>query len=903
MSALRSLSDGLRSLFRREQVNRELDEELKGFLEMAAEEKVKQGMNRKDALRAVRLESGNLEVTKETVRSAGWEFVLETCCQDLRYAFRTLRKSPGFTATAIFTLALGIGANTAIFQLLDDVRLRSLPVSAPQSLALVEIKGGNHGFGVSNRDTNLTYPLFEQIRAHQKAFSGVFAWSGSDEVAVGQGSQQRKARVLWLTGNTFAVLGVPPIKGRLFTDQDDRPDCGIQGVVISYGFWQSEFGGRDSAIGSKLLIQGHPAEVLGVTPPDFFGFEVGSNFDLAEPFCSVTAFRPAASVLARRDLFWLTVMGRLKPGWSTEQASAHLDAISPGLFEATEPSAYSTKSQNTYRAFRLAAYPAANGLSDLRETYDASLLLLLGITGLVLLIACANLTNLMLVRAGAREREMSVRLACGASRWRLVRQLLTEGLLLAAGGAFLGLYLARIFGRSILWLLSTERNVLELNLALDWRALLFTASIAVTTCLVFGLAPAFRSSRAEPGDALKSGSRGVTTGLERFSFQRILVVSQIAVSLVLLVGALLFVRSFCNLTTFDPGFREKDILLAFINLEPMHLTDIEQYPTVIRDLLAQIRSLPGVESAATSTHVPLDGSSWTLGLQIDSREGWSKFTWVSPGYFETMQIALLTGRDFNDRDTQASPHVAIVNEAFVQKYLNGANPIGRTFRSVVEPGYPSTDYEIVGVVKNTKYAGLREETPPESFGAASQFPAFGPWFSIFLRSSSPPSVVFSALRAKINELNPEIRSDFSVFRKDIENRLIRERMMALLSGFFGALAGLLTMIGLYGVISYIVVTRQNEIGVRMALGASRGNIVGMVLRQTVVLLALGTALGAASAVAVTRGVSSLLFGLQPDDPASFIGASILLIAVALIASFLPARRASRVDPMVALRYE
>ena len=262
---------------------------------------------------------------------------------------------------------------------------------------------------------------------------------------------------------------------------------------------------------------------------------------------------------------------------------------------------------------------------------------------------------------------------------------------------------------------------------MDWRALLFTASIAVTTCLVFGLAPAFRSSRAEPGDALKSGSRGVTTGLERFSFQRILVVSQIAVSLVLLVGALLFVRSFCNLTTFDPGFREKDILLAFINLEPMHLTDIEQYPTVIRDLLAQIRSLPGVESAATSTHVPLDGSSWTLGLQIDSREGWSKFTWVSPGYFETMQIALLTGRDFNDRDTQASPHVAIVNEAFVQKYLNGANPIGRTFRSVVEPGYPSTDYEIVGVVKNTKYAGLREETPPESFGAVASWCGAFPW--------------------------------------------------------------------------------------------------------------------------------------------------------------------------------
>jgi len=903
MSLFRNFAAGLRSLFRKNQVDREFDEELGAYLEMEAAEKMRQGVSRQDALREVRLERGSLEGSKEVVRSGGWEFFVETCWQDLRYAFRTLRRSAGFTATGILTLALGIGANTAIFQLLDAVRLQSLPVSAPQSLALVEIKGGNHGFGISNRDTNLTYPLFEQLRAHQEAFSGVFAWSGGDEVAVGQGSQQRRARVLWLTGNTFAVLGVPPIRGRLFTDEDDRRDCSIQGVVISYGFWQSEFGGRDSAIGSKLLIQGHPAEVLGVTPPDFFGLEVGNNFDLAEPFCSVTAFRPAASVLARRDLFWLTVMGRLKPGWSTDQASVQLDAISPGLFEATEPDGYSTKSQGAYRAFRLAAYPAANGLSDLRKTYDASLLLLFGITGLVLLIACANLANLMLVRAGTREREMAVRLACGASRWRLVRQLLTEGLLLAAGGAFLGLYLATIFGRSILWLLSTERNVLELNLALDWRVLLFTASIAVMTCLVFSLVPAFRSSRAKPGDALKSGSRGVTAGLERFSFQRVLVVSQIAISAVLLVGALLFVRSFRNLTTFDPGFREKGILLAFVNLEPMRLADVDQYPAVIRDLLAQVRSLPQVESAATSTHVPLDGSSWTLGLQIDGSEGWSKFTWVSPGYFETMQIALLTGRDFNDRDTQTSPHVAVVNEAFARTYLGGAHPIGKTFRSVAEPGYPSTEYEIVGVVRNTKYAGLREETPPECFGAASQFPAFGPWVSIFLRSSSPPSAVFSVLRAKLNEVNPEIRSHFSVFRKDIEGRLVRERMMALLSGFFGALAGLLTMIGLYGVISYVVLNRRNEIGVRMALGASRVDIIGMVLRQTILLLALGTVLGIALALAATRGAGSLLFGLRPHDPLTFAAAGVLLIGVALIASFVPALRASRVDPMEALRYE
>ena len=893
----------LQNLFRRNRNAQQLNDEFQFHLEQQIAEYLAAGMSPEEARYAALRSFGNSTLLKEETREA-WGWVrAEQMAQDLRHAFRTLRRSAGFTATGILTLALGIGANTAIFQLLDAVRLRSLPVSAPQSLVLVEIKGGNHGFGISDRDTNLTYPLFEQLRAHQEAFSGVFAWSGSDEVAVGQGSQQRRARVLWLTGNTFAVLGVPPIRGRLFTDEDDRRDCGIQGVVISYGFWQSEFGGRDSAIGSKLLIQGHPAEVLGVTPPDFFGLEVGNNFDLAEPFCSVTAFRPATSVLARRDLFWLTAMGRLKPGWSTDQASVQLDAISPGLFEATEPDGYSTKSQSIYRAFRLAAYPAANGLSDLRKTYDASLLLLLGITGLVLLIACANLANLMLVRAGTREREIAVRLACGASRWRLVRQLLTEGLLLAAGGTFLGLYLATIFGRNILWLLSTERNVLELNLALDWRVLLFTASIAVTTCLVFSLVPAFRSSRAKPADALKSGSRGVTTGREHFSFQRMLVVSQIAISVVLLVGALLFMRSFRNLTTFDPGFREKDMLLAFINLEPMHLADVEQYPAVIRDLLTQVRSLPQVKSAATSTHVPLDGSSWTLGLQIGGHEGWSKFTWVSPGYFETMQIALLTGRDFNDRDTQTSPHVAVVNEAFARKYLGGVHPIGNTFRSVAEPGYPSTEYEIVGVVKNTKYAGLREETPPESFGAASQFPAYGPWVSIFLRSSSPPSAVFSVLRTKLNELNPEIRSHFSVFRKDIENRLVRERMMALLSGFFGALAGLLTMIGLYGVISYVVVNRRNEIGVRMALGASRVSIVGMVLWQTILLVALGTVLGIALALAATRGAGSLLFGLQPHDPLSLIGASVLVTAVALLAAFLPARRASRVDPMVALRYE
>jgi len=889
-------------MLRRSRMESEMDAELRFHMEAYAEDLMRSGVPRQEAMRRARLEFGGIEGTKEECREARGVSFIETLVQDVRYALRILRKSPGFTATAILTLALGIGANTAIFQLLDAVRLRSLPVPSPSELAQIEIRGGNRGFGISRSRDDLTYPLWEQIRSHQEAFSGVFAWSGSDEIPLGQGSQAKRARGLFVSGETFTALGVPPLRGRLFTAEDDRPGCGLPGAVISYAFWQSEFGGLDSAIGSKILIDGHPVEVLGVTPPNFFGLDVGTNFDVAVPFCSVTAFRPEDSVLTRRDFFWLTVMGRLKPGWSIDSASAQLDAISPGLFEMTVPDGYNTKSQSSYRALRLAAYPAGSGVSWLREKYDASLWLLLGITGLVLLIACANLANLMLVRAGKREREVAVRLALGASRRRLILQLLTEGLVLAVGGGVAGIFLARAFGRSIVWLLSTDRNLLELDLALDWRVLAFTAAIAMVTCALFGLVPAFRSSRSEPADALKSGSRWITAGRERFSFQRILVVLQIAVSLVLLAGALLFVRSFRNLATLDPGFREKNILLAFINLKPMHLPNAEQYQPVADDLLEQIRSVPQVESTATSTHVPLDGSSWTLGIHIKDLETWSKFTWVSLGYFQTMQVPLLAGRDFNDQDTRTSPRVAIVNEAFVRKYLGGANPIGMTMRTVAEPDYPSEVYEIIGVVKGTKYATLRDEIPPESYGVVSQFPG-GHWMSVFVRTTSPPAAVISALREKISQVNPEIRVEFRVFQKDIENGLIRERMMATLSGFFGVLAALLTAIGLYGVISYIVSMRRNEIGIRVALGASRGNVVGIILRQTLVLLALGVTIGVVLALAATQSVSSLLFGLRPNDPFTFAGASLLLTAVALIASFVPAHRASRVDPMVALRYE
>jgi predicted permease len=835
-----------------------------------------------------------------------WQSGAESLLQDFRFALRTLRKSAGFTLTAVLTLALGIGANTAIFQLVDAVRLRSLPVADPATLAAVRVQSGTRGFGITvgdDYDTMLSYPMWEQIRLHQQSFSSVFAWAQTGWISLGEGAQERRAQILWVSGEMFSVLGVPPVRGRVFTEKDDQPNCGLPGVVISYALWQSEFGGQESAIGSRLIIEGNSTEVLGVTPRDFFGLEVGKGFDIAVPFCSLTTYAPAALTTTRSDFFWLRVVGRLKQGVTLEQASSQLSAMSPALLEMTMPSGYSATLLNIYKNFRLAAYPGGKGISRLRQTYDTSLWLLLGTTGLVLLIACANLANLMLVRASAREREMAVRLSLGASRWRLIRQLLSEGFVLAVAGGVLGIALAEIFSRSLVHFLSTGNNPIQLGIGLEWRVLLFTGALTISTCIFVALVPAFRSSRAQPGLVLKSGSRGTTAGHERFSFQRLLVASQIAVSMVLLVGALLFARSFWNLVTLDPGFREKGILITYVDLKRLALPQERQVP-FIRDLLAAVKTVPQVESSATSTHIPLNSNSiWNLGVSVNGAEGGSKFAWVSPEYFETMQIPLLSGRGFNDRDTQTSPHVAVVNEAFTRRYLAGMSATGKTIRTNAESGYPETEYEIVGVVKDTKYTDLREPTPPMVFAPADQFPDARPWAVLLIRFSSSPSVAIAAVKEKISQISPAIKTEFHIFQTDIENGLGRERLMALLSGFFGALAALLAMIGLYGVMSYIVAMRKNEIGIRIALGASRGSVIGIIVRQTLVLLGVGLGAGLVLSIAAARGANSLLYGLQATDPLTLFSAAGFLAAVALAASYIPAYRASRVDPMNALRYE
>lgn len=882
-------------------MEKRLGEELQFHLERQVSDYVRAGMSEEEAHRKAHLQFGGLEGVKEECREARGTLWAESILQDVRFALRTLRQSPGFTLTVIGTLALGIGANAAIFQLIDAVRLRSLPIKNPQELATVQIEWHNNGIGVIDDFADLTYPLWEQIRQHQEGFSSVFAWSPND-FSVGSQSQRRHTPGLEVSGALFSTLGVTPAKGRLFTREDDHPGCGLPGVVISYRLWQSQFGGKDSAIGSTLWLSGHAIKVIGVTPPQFSGLEVGRTFDVAIPFCSRPVLFPEDTSLTKRDYFWVTVMGRLKPGWNLARASTQLRAVSPGLMEATMPAGYQTSILNRYRNLRLAAYPGGKGVSFLRETYDTSLWLLLGITGLVLLIACANLANLMLARASAREREMAVRLALGAGRRRLIGQLFCEGLVLAFSGAVLGGFLAGIFSKALVLFLNTDRNAVHLDLSTDWRMFAFLSTVAIGTCLLFELAPMLRTSQTEPGAVMRSGSRGMTAGRERFKFHKVLIASQMAVSLVLLVGALLFVRSFWNLMTLDPGFHDSGLLLASIDLSGLHMPPKRQ-EAFRRNLEEQVRAIPQVQSAAISDHIPLDGSSWTLEVHIEGEKGASKFTWVSPRYFQTLQTPLLAGRDFNNHDTRGSLPVVIVNQTFVRKYLRGVNPIGRTLRTVAEPDYPEAEYEIVGVVKDAKYESLREKIPPQSFAPVTQAPHQGAWVNLFVRSSAEPSAITAAIRERVREIRPEMMPEFRPFHTEVQNGLVRERLMAWLAGFFGGLAALLVTIGLYGVVSYLVLKRKNEIGIRMALGASRYNVIGMMMRQALLLVGVGVAFGLPLSLALGQSARSLLFGMPPHDPVTLLGAVGFLIVVSVLASYLPAWRGTRLSPMTTLRDE
>lgn len=867
--------------------------ELREHMQMRIDANLAKGMAADEAIREARLRFGNPVTVKERVNAEDAALGLGSFFRDVRYALRGFAKSPGFTVVALLTLALGIGANTAVFQLLDAVRLRSLPIASPQELAELRIAGGNHGFGINDGPySHFTIPMWQEVRRHHEPFSNVFAWRAT-EVLAGKLSESNRIHALEVSGEFFNVLGVAPFQGRLIEPQDEA-GCELSKVVVSYPYWKSQMSAQPITPTSATVIDGRSVQVLGVTPPSFFGMVVGSSFAVAFPTCTPPN--------VRREIFSFSVMGRLKPGWSIERASAYFGSLSTGIFESTAPTGYSADAVKVYKSFRLAAYPAGSGVSMLRDEYDKSLQLLLAITALVLLIACANLANLMLARSSARQREMAIRIALGASRGRLLRQLLIESGLLALSGAALGVALAQPLSRLLIRSLSTSQGSIQLAIETDWRVLLFAAVVAAMTAIIFGTFPALRGTSADPVSSLKSGARGMSGSRERFSVQRLMVITQIAVSMVLLVGALLFVRSYRNLMTINPGMREGGITVAYFNFPTLNIKQ-ENEAAFKRQLLEDVRGVPGVQNAATTTNAPLGGNSWEHNVKVGTLEGATKFTYASPSYFATMEIPLLTGRNFADGDTNDTPFVLIANQAFIRRYVGNNAPIGQVVHVMPEPQYPERTYQIIGTIPDTKYGSLREDSPPMVFAPAAQFPvtAQRPGTAMMIAADNP--AVVTDVRRAIGAKYPNMILQFYDFQQGIRDDLVGDRMMAMLSGFFGVLAALLVVVGLYGVLSFFINQRRNEIGIRIALGAGRWQVVRLVMRDTAVMLLAGVLVGTVLALLAGRTASSMLFGLQAYDLGTLAFAFFLLASIASLASWLPARRASRLDPVAALRSE
>lgn len=887
------------SLGRRGRTAREIDAELREHMAMCIDDNLAQGMSHEEAERGARRRFGNPVVMRERVSAEDIALGLENLWHDLRSALRVFVKSPGFSFIVVATLALGIGANTAIFEVIDTLLLQSLPVKNPRELAQVRIVNVDKARGSrSSGYPAVTNPIWEKLREDHPGFSGIAAWQETG-FSRDSGGDAHFVSGLYVSGDYFQILGVAPAAGRLLTAEDDQQGCGQPSAVISYGFWQREFGGR-GGVGEKLTLNDKTVEVVGVTPASFFGVAVGDNFDVAVPICA-QPYLESKSILNSSTHWWLSIIGRLAPGSSVEQVAAHLKVASPGIFASTLRADYPTESVKDYLAMQLTAEPSAAGVSMLRKMYSDPLQFLLGIAGMVLLIACVNLASLMLARTTVRERDMAVRLAIGAGRWRLIRLVLAESLLLATAGALAGSGVAWVLSRGLLSLLKVS-----LDFKLDWRLFGFLLGMSLVTCLFFGLAAALRAARTSPGTAMKTGSRGMTASRGRLGFRSVLAVSQVALSLVLLFCALLFTESLRNLLIDDPGFQAKGILITRLDFTRLHIP-VGSRAAFQRQLLDRIRAIPGVDDVANANVVPLSGNGWDNEVWIDNQSSpqrqVSNFNSVTPDYFHTLRIPMLAGRDFNDHDNSQSTHVAIVNEAFVKKLGLGANAIGASFRRQATPTTPEQRFLIVGLVKNTKYHSVRDSDEPVAYLAMTQESEPDNGMQLLVRSQLPMEAEGHAIRGALHDVNAAISFDFQGFQDQIRQTLQADRLLATLSGFFGALAVILAMTGLYGMMSYTVTQRTTEIGIRMALGAGRAKITAMILGKAATLLAVGLALGAALSLVAAGTASTLLFGLKPRDPATLVVASALMAVVALVASAIPSMRAANVNPVDSLRSE
>jgi len=822
-----------------------------------------------------------------------------------------LRNHPGFGAIVVLSLALGIGANAAIFTLIDAILLKSLPVKEPGRLVVLRETEGTYSGDA------FEYPSYVRLRGAGQAFTGMFAYSPVRLNAVVDGETDPYGTGLLVTGNYFSELGVNALIGRTITPDDDRVQGAHPVAVISFNFWKRRFAQSAAVLNRTILLAGTRFTIIGVTPPEFFGTEVGTSPDFFVPVMMQVQVMPGMTDFIKQDRqrnSWLHVMGRLRPGISKAQALASLQSAYEQI-QADSAAWYAEKfgSLKNWGRARLEVVPGAKGLSDLRRQFSKPLIVLMGVVGLVLLIACANVASLLLVRAVARQKEMAVRLAVGAGRSRLVRQLLTESLIFALASGFAGVMLAWQATRLLLKVLPHGRFPLALHVTPDARTLGFTVVVSIVTGLLFGLAPAFRSTSLDLGPALKDSTG--TSGGPRFHFAlgKVLVSCQVALAFVLLLGAVLLIRTLQNLRSLDLGFAMEHLLSMRVE-PPGSEFKSPQLNAHYKELLRGVQSIPGVRSATLAGYSPISRNAWERGgsyedvpkiaVQGDAATAngvdvhWIQ---VYPGYFTTMGIALVGGRDLSWQDIMSTQPIAVINQSMARALFGNRNPIGQRIGWAV---HNSFDIEIVGVVKDAKYGNLREPAPPMFYHTFAQARTGRGQMTLHVRSIGNPAGVALSVRREVQRISKDIPMfEVQTMTAQVDESLTQERLIATLSGFFGGLALLLASIGLYGTMSYTVSRRTSEIGIRMALGAQHATVIWLVLRESLRLILVGMLAGLPVALLSMRLLSSLLFGLKPADPATIGLAVVVMLAVAVTAGYIPARRASRVDPIVALRYE
>jgi putative ABC transport system permease protein len=818
---------------------------------------------------------------------------------DTRHAVRALAATPVITAVSVLSLALGIGANTALFSILNSLVIKQLPVRAPQQLVVIDNYRGDTG---APARTSWTNPIWEQIRERQHdLFASAGAW-GPTRFNLAESGRVDPVEGAFVSGGMFRTLGIEAVAGRTVTPADDVRGGGPDGpvAVISARLWQARFGGVRDVLGQQLTVNRVRFTIVGVLPPGFLGPEVGKAMDLFLPLASEATIRGRESALDERSNWWLQMVARLEPDQSIEQAAAALNVARPAIREATMPADERPDFRARYLNDPIALFPAATGVSPLRTRFEQPLAIILVVVGAVLLIACANIANLMLARAAARQHEMSVRLALGASRLRLGGQMLVESLILAGTGGLAGLAVAVVGAPLLVRQLGSDTGAATLDLSIDWRVLAFTAAASLGATLLFGLAPAFGLGRVEPNDAIKEQSRTVA-GERGLGFRHALVVVQVGLSFALVVGAGLFVRTFATLTTTSLGFNPSNLLIVRVDVAPARVASDETSAFAQR-IADAVAATPGVSRASLSRITPMSSGNTTTTAQLSGGPSLSRAertVWVNylgPGWFETFGLRLLAGRDFAPSDTVGGEPVAVVNEAFVRHFGGGQKVLGLR----INPDRANGP-RIVGVVNDSVYRTVRLGVVPTMYLPMAQGGFHGSAFSVTAKAVAPRGLLERNIAEAIGRTAPDLAFTFRDYGDQLRATVIQERLVALLSGFFGALAMLLASLGLYGVTAYSVGRRQTEIAVRMALGASAPGVVRLVLGRVATLVLVGVAIGVVLSLWAAKFVGALLFGVQPRDPMTIVAAAAVLVTVGLFAGWLPARRVSRLDPTTALR--